>query len=215
MINNNIDPYEFENGFFKYSKPERLMKAIAHYELYKKIIHLPGAVVECGVFKGNSLIRLATFRQYLETNYSRKIYAFDIFGKFPETNYIDDIKYRDRFIENAGEIGPSEIEINEILRNKGISDNIEYVQGDILKTIPTFTKENPNLRICLLHIDVDLFEPTKTVLEYLYPLIVKGGLVVFDDYNIFPGATKAIEDYFPKESIIKYSSLHTPTYIIK
>ena len=76
--------FEYENGFILTSKPYRLGNIMAHYELYKKIINLPGDVVELGVFKGNSLIQFATFRELLENEGSRKIIGFDIFGKFPQ-----------------------------------------------------------------------------------------------------------------------------------
>lgn len=209
------DPYIHENSFYQTSKPERLIKAIAHYELYKKIIDIPGHVIECGVFKGNSLIRLATYRQYLETAYSRKIYGFDMFGKFPETSFKDDKVFREKFIQIAGEDSLSKTQLNEILHLKGLNDNTELIEGDILKTIPEFIHQNPQLKISLLHIDVDIFEPTACILEYLWPKVVKGGIVIFDDYGIFPGATKAIDDYFSDLRIEKFQSIHTPTYIIK
>lgn len=209
------DPYIHENSFYQTSKPERLIKAIAHYELYKKIIDIPGHVIECGVFKGNSLIRLATYRQYLETEYSRKIYGFDMFGKFPETSFKDDLVFREKFIQVAGEDSLSKTQLQEMLKLKGLNNNIELVEGDILKTIPEFIHQNPQLKISLLHIDVDIFEPTACILEYLWPKVVKGGIVIFDDYGIFPGATKAIDDYFPDLQIEKFQSIHTPTYIIK
>lgn len=54
MINRFDETKEFmyENGFYLTSKPYRLGNILAHYELYKKILHLPGDVVELGVFKG-------------------------------------------------------------------------------------------------------------------------------------------------------------------
>jgi len=61
------NPFEYENGFYLTSETTRIAKLLAQYELYKKIVHLPGDVIECGVFKGASLIRLATFRDTLET----------------------------------------------------------------------------------------------------------------------------------------------------
>jgi hypothetical protein len=76
--------WEYENGFYLTSPSSRIAKSIAHYELYKKITGLPGEVVECGVFKGASLIRFATFREMTESQFSRKIIGFDAFGKFPD-----------------------------------------------------------------------------------------------------------------------------------
>ena len=77
--------FDYENGFILTSAPHRLGNILAHYELYKKIVHLPGDVVELGVFKGNSLIQFATFRSLLENDKSRKIIGFDAFGTFPKT----------------------------------------------------------------------------------------------------------------------------------
>lgn len=55
--------FDYENGFYLTSDPKRLQKIVSHYELYKKIVDLPGEVIELGVFKGASLIRFATFRE--------------------------------------------------------------------------------------------------------------------------------------------------------
>lgn len=65
---------------------------LAHYEIYKKIINLPGDIVELGVFKGGSIIQFATFRELLENENSRKIIGFDIFGEFPQTVRVDSDK---------------------------------------------------------------------------------------------------------------------------
>ena len=77
-------------------------------------------------------------------------------------------------------------------------ERCRLIEGDIRKTIPRFLKENPGLRICLLHFDVDLYEPTLFGLKQLYPLVVKGGLVVFDEYGLIPwqGESLAVEEYF-------------------
>lgn len=75
--------WDYENGFYLTAENKRFSKFIAHYELYKMIKDIPGEIVEFGVFKGASLIRWATFRELLETSFSRKIIGFDVFGKFP------------------------------------------------------------------------------------------------------------------------------------
>jgi hypothetical protein len=76
--------WDYENGFYWFSSPTRLNKMLAHYELYKSIVGLPGDIFELGVYKAASLIRLATFRNLLENDFSRKIVGFDAFGKFPK-----------------------------------------------------------------------------------------------------------------------------------
>ena len=75
--------YDYENGYILTSGVQRLGKVLAHYELYKKIVDLPGDVIELGVFKGNSFMQFCTFRELLENERSRKIVGFDMFGAFP------------------------------------------------------------------------------------------------------------------------------------
>ena len=72
--------FEYENNFYLSCDNTRISKIIAHYELFKMTMHLPGAIVECGVFKGASLVRFAGFRDLFGNSYSRKIIGFDIFG---------------------------------------------------------------------------------------------------------------------------------------
>ena len=199
--------WEHENGFYLTSPVSRLAKAIAHYELYKKIINLPGQVIECGVFKGASFIRIATYREILESPYSRKIIGFDTFGKFPR----QDVDYAEYFEAMAGE-GLSVEALTAVLDNKGFV-NYELVEGDILQTVPMYVDDHPELKIALLHIDVDTYEPTKAILETLYDRMVKGGLIVFDDYGKIGGETGAVDD-FREMDIHKLSISHTPCFTI-
>ena len=73
--------YEYENGFYLTSQPYRMGNILAHYELYKKIVEIPGDVIELGVFKGGGIIQFATFRELLENERSRKIIGFDACGE--------------------------------------------------------------------------------------------------------------------------------------
>jgi hypothetical protein len=165
--------FDYENGYWLTSAPSRFEKAIAHYELYKKIITLPGDIVECGVFKGTSLIRFATFREMLESQSARKIWGFDAFGEFPkDVKSEDDKEFIEKFESAAGQgIGVEELE--QVLANKGFS-NINLAKGDIMKTLPKFLR-NGAQKIALLNIDVDVYEPTKFVQEQLYDRVVGGG----------------------------------------
>ena len=85
--------------------------------IYKKILNVPGDIVECGVFKGISLIRFLTYRSILENNYSRKVYGFDSFGKFPSAESPDDKEFIKRWENSAGD-GISKDELNKILLEK-------------------------------------------------------------------------------------------------
>lgn len=209
--------FEYENNFYLTCNSPRVGKFLAHYELYNKAKNTTGEIVECGVFKGASLSRFAMFRELLENYDTRKIIGFDIFGKFPKTEFNQDVKKRDQFISEAGEQGISKEQLFQVLKNKGITKNIELVKGDVTKTIPKYIEKHPELRISLLNLDTDIYEPAVTILEYLYPRIVKGGILVLDDYGVFPGETQAVDEFFKnkKTEILKFSFSKTPSYIIK
>ena len=66
---NPADVWDYENGFYWFSPKSRLNKMLAHYELYKTIVNIPGHIFELGVYKGASLVRFATFRDALENDY--------------------------------------------------------------------------------------------------------------------------------------------------
>jgi len=105
----------------------------------------------------------------------------------------------------------------QVLKNKGITKWIELVKGDITKTVPAYIKKHPELKISLLNIDTDIYEPAVTILEHLYPRIVKGGVLIMDDYGTFPGETKAVDEYFKNKNvkINKFPFRTTPCYLVK
>ena len=216
MIKNNSE-FDIENNFYHTCDVSRIGKAMAHYELYKMSQDIPGAIVECGVFKGVSLTRFAMFRELLSTSTSKKIIGFDIFSEFPQTKFSKDKLERKKFIDEAGSKSIEKNDLVKILKKKRIEKNIELIKGDITKTVPAYVKKHPELKISLLNVDVDIYEPSVTILETLFPLVSKGGVVIFDDYGIFAGETKAVDDYFKKSKIeikkIPFSK--TPSYFIK
>lgn len=211
--------FDYENGFMLTSDVYRLGNILSHYELYKKILSLPGDIIELGVFKGNSLIQFASFRELFENEKSRKLVGFDTFGTFPEANMIQsDKKFVDDWNETFQDEFISKEDIAQSLNAKGIA-NFELIQGDILQTIDDYIKDNPHLRIALLHIDTDVYEPAKAGLEKLFDRVVRGGVIIFDDYGTVEGETLAIEEFFatyPEYKLQKFSFSHTkPSYIIK
>ena len=64
--------WDYENSFYWFSSPTRINKILTQFELYKSIIKLPGEIIECGVYKASSLIRLATFRNSLEMIFEQR-----------------------------------------------------------------------------------------------------------------------------------------------
>jgi len=210
------DAYEHENAFYLTSQPGRTGKLLAHYELYKSILLIHGAIVECGIFKGASFARFAAFRHLFESPASRKLIGFDIFGKFPETKNPADIPFLQKFIESAGDESISRDQLFDVLTRKQCGDNVELVEGDITITVPRYAKEHPQMRIALLNLDVDVLEPNIAILETFWPRMAHGGILILDDYGIFPGATQAVDEYFAdmKMKIRKFPYVSSPTYIV-
>lgn len=211
-------PFYYENNYYLSSDINRMAKVMAHYDLFKQTIDVPGAIVECGVFKGASLIRFATFRQLLCNPLAKRVIGFDAFGEFPETSFSQDAKWREKFITDSGNEGIGEDQLIEVLKHKQINTNIELVKGDVCKTLPEYVKNHPELKISFLNIDVDVYEPTKAVLDNLYSKVSKGGVILLDDYsNVFPGANKAVDDFFKDKNVeikrLPYAV--TPCYLIK
>ncbi len=210
-----MDNYEIENRFYLDLETKRMAKMLAHYELYKMIMDKPGDVIEMGVFKGASFMRWAKIRNIFENNFSRKIIGFDIFGEFPEADEIDKIT-REKFITTAGNLGISVEELKEKLGELNLNENISLIKGDITKTIEPYLNENPQTRIALLHVDVDLLEPTKQSIDKFYKYMTRGGIMVFDDYGYFPGANEVIDEFVKQNNleIKKFPFVHTPSYVV-
>jgi hypothetical protein len=212
---NSDQSWDYENGFYITSPVTRLAKALAQYELYKSIVDLPGHIVECGVYKGTSLMRFATFREILESQYSRKIIGFDVFGKFPEQKNKIDNEFIKQF-ERQGGVGIPVDELEKILVYKGIT-NYELIKGNICDTVPQYVLNHPELKIVLLHIDVDVYEPSRVILDTLYNRVVSGGLILLDDFGTVDGETRALDEFCLKEEFVvkKLPISGTPMFIRK
>ena len=93
------------------------------------------------------------------------------------------------------------------------------VKGDACQTIPTYIEEHPHTIVSLLHLDFDLYEPTKVALEYFLPRMPQGAVIIFDELNnqVWPGETVAVLETigfhglrierFPFEPHISYAIL--------
>lgn len=209
--------FEYENGFYATADPSRFSKFITHLEFFKQTSTVRGEILEFGIFKGNSFFRWIKFRDLLEQTSSRKVIGFDIFGDFPEAKFEGDKQRRDDFVEetNGGKSISLE-EMQELLDKQSLSKNVELIKGDILVTLKNYLEKNPHLKISLLHIDVDLYEPVKEILEQLYDRVSIGGIIILDDYGTFAGTNKAVDDFFNnKAQVKKLPFSNTISYIVK
>ena len=194
--------FHLENEFYYNTHKTRLNKILNHYELIKKIKKIQGAIVELGVFKGISLIRIAQIRDTLKIK--KKIYGFDTFEGFPVADKSDtyDKAFPKSFAKTAGK--PITINrLEKILKKKQLK-NIELVKGDIFKTLKILKKNKT--KISLLHLDMDLEKATFFALNLLYKNMTKGGIIIFDDYKIHPGIKKAVD------KVLKGKKIYPPTY---
>lgn len=219
MKNYSVDiskKWDYENGFYLTCETSRIGKFLNHLEIYNNILGIEGDILEFGVYKGASLVRLLSFRNLLEKESKRKVFGFDIFGKFPDSLALESDKQFVHNFENAGGYGISKSDLEMLLNKKGF-DNYALVQGNILNTIPEFVANKTSEKIALLHIDVDVYEPTKVILENLWDKVVPGGVLILDDYGIVEGETKAVDEFFAGQQITinkpKYNNL--PSFIIK
>lgn len=214
---NRSSAWDYENGFYWFSPKTRLNKMLAHYELYKTITSIPGHIFELGVYKGASLVRFCTFRDALENDYSRKIVGFDAFGEFPIDNLQvqDDLAFIERF-EEAGGHGLDEKEVGDVLSAKGF-ENFKLIKGNVFDTLPKYLSDNPETRIALLHLDMDVKEPTDFALDLLYERMVPGGIIVFDDFNSVAGETISVDEFLDKHrlKIEKLPFYNVPAYVRK
>ena len=209
--------FDYENNFYLSCDVQRISKVIAHYEIFKKTVDLPGSIVECGVFKGTSLIRFVMFRDMYGTSMGKKIIGFDVFGPFPKPKFKKDEKFREEFIKDAGLEGIGKDQLMKVLKHKNLDSNVELVKGNIIDTLPKYVKEHEELKISLLNLDTDAYDPAVVILENLWPRVVKGGVMISDDYGIFPGENQAVDDFFKDKNvkIRKFPYCRTASYIIK
>jgi hypothetical protein len=209
--------FEYENNFYLSCQTSRLTKILAHYEAFRLIGTLPGAVVECGVFKGTSLVRFAAFREMFGGAASRPIIGFDTFDTFPDTAHAGDAALRQQFIQAAGASSISSDQLMEVLRHKRLDQNVELVAGDITETLPAYAEKHPELKIALLNLDTDIYEPARVILEVLFPRLVTGGVLLIDDYGVFPGETQAFDAYFAGTGVKvqRFPFAPTPCFVVK
>ena len=186
------------------------------YELYKKIINIPGSIIELGVAGGFGLMSFAHFCSIFEpTHYVRKIYGFDTFKGFPGVHK-KDLGSNASHMKKGGLKFQSFNYIKEAIKmydkNRFLSHlpKVELIKGDVVKTVPKFIKDNPSIVIAMLYLDIDLYEGTACALKYLLPQVPKGGIIVFDELNHpdYPGETIALKEM--KKSISNISLKRLP-----
>jgi len=158
----------------------RLLFLIATMEELK-ISNIPGSLAEVGVYRGNSA------KIFHSLCPERNLYLFDTFTGFDERDCESE--------ENIVPGGYSDTSIEQVKEFVGTKDNIYYFQGHFPETTH---RMNPATRFALVHLDADLYEPTKAGLEYFYDKLEPGGFLILHDYGspYWPGVLRAAQEFF-------------------
>lgn len=223
-----ISPLDALKLFPVLGRRQWLKRFLAHAEIFQKTMDIPGDIAELGVFRG---LGLFTWANLLETYYvgdrTKKVYGFENWKGFTGFNK-EDGKDSDEVQKFLGGFSPDQykeelldaIEIFDSDRFVPWKSRIEIINGNLEKTIKELSKKNAGIRFSIIHFDVDLYKPTKVALECMWPMLTRGGIMLFDEYAIkdFPGETIAVDNFFKNKNIKmrKLSWNNVPgSYIIK
>lgn len=164
---------------------------------------IPGAFVECGVWKGGSAMLIALALRARGDSW-REIILFDTFAGMTEPSDLDcdlhGLLAADLMAGTAGEAtaclvkaAASKGEVRAAMASTGHDMRlVRFVKGDVRQTLA----RTQTLRIALLRLDTDFHDSTLAELTQLYPRLAAGGVLIIDDYGHWQGARRAVEDYF-------------------
>jgi|SRR3990167_1412461 len=215
--------YDAYNTFILSQDKDVFFKLLQRYELFQKIRNLNGDIVECGVFKGTGMMVWLKFLIFHSPHDIRRVIGFDFFEK----NFVDKLPEHDREmmskvfsrVTNLEETDISVEGIKERFTKAEIPcDKFELVKGNVVETCQEYVKNRPGFRISLLYMDLDLEEPTYAVLSSFWDKIVKGGVIVFDEYGYHVWSESNAVDRFIKEKglFLQKTGVKSPTaYIVK
>lgn len=181
------------------------------YALYQAVRYvltarITGDFVECGVWKGGSSMLMAC--TLLEHGVSdREFYLYDTFAGMSEPTE-KDVNVKGTVAKakwaalSSGNINTwdyaSLSEVRQNVFSTGYpANNIHFIEGKVEDTIPRTIPD----KIALLRLDTDWYESTLHELEYLFPRLVPGGVLIIDDYGHWQGARQAVDEYFKKNNV--------------
>ena len=169
--------------------------------------NLPGDIVECGVWKGGSMMAVA-YTLLKEKKQDRDLYLFDTYEGMSKPTDLD-ISFEGKIADNQFEENKKSEDssdwcfasLNEVkqnvLKTGYSSEKLHFIKGKVENTLP----ENAPKQIALLRLDTDWYESTKHELIHLFPKLVSGGVLILDDYGYWAGAKKAVDEYVSQNKI--------------
>ncbi len=210
-INSNFDTFPLETkekleNFPNWVRHRDLARFLYKAEIYKSIIKVPGVIFECGVLYGGSLATWLHLGEIYEpVNYGRRVYGFDTFDGFPDVSEEDkpvNPKYPELYQAGTYSSEKAEKHIFELFplidKTRKIPQipRIRLVKGDVCETVSQVLQEDKSILVAMLYLDLDLYKPTKEVLEACLPRMAKGSIICIDElcYEDWPGETQAVYD---------------------
>jgi hypothetical protein len=195
-------------------KRNALSRVLYLNDLYREIITVPGVICEFGVQWGSSIATLLNLRNLYEPyNVERFIYGFDTFSGFASVHEKDgtaakvgDYASIDKYEETLEEI----LNYHESISAFQSQRKFELLKGDATKTIDTWLEANPGATIALAIFDMDVYAPTKAVLEKIKPRLTSRSVLVFDEFTHrqFPGEVQAVREVFDMKDVEFTRSIH-------
>lgn len=188
------------------TSPERiygLIEAIKYITKNK----IEGDIVECGVWKGGSMLASAETLLRLKDP-SRNLFLYDTFEGMSEPS-ADDVSHDNQNAKNMLEADKDQSRnlvwaystletVKSTMKLSSYPENkIQYIKGKVEDTIPSVLPG----KIALLRLDTDWYESTKHELIHLFPRLEKGGVLIIDDYGYWKGARKAVDEYLAENKI--------------
>lgn len=211
ILINPLDPYHdippLDIEMIRSVAPYTMTSVERCYHLIQAVRYLEsnriaGDIVECGVWRGGSMMLAAQTLMELGSA-ERSIYLYDTFDGMPPPGHADvhpsgkaasavlaaDLPEKET--SHVWAIAAEETVRRNLQRTGYPEDRLHFVRGRVEKTIPGVVPE----RIALLRLDTDWYESTAHELRHLYPRVSPGGVVIIDDYGWWKGARKAVDEF--------------------
>lgn len=174
-------------------KREQNVRGGVILEALEKTDSVYGQVAECGVFQGASLIPIAYHTQ--KSNPSKKVYAFDSFVGFDEkVHNPKDQGELPSINKKVGGFGnTSKSYVDRKVSVFGLEKTVLIVPGFFQDTLKLVQDE----KFSFVYLDCDLYDSYKVCLEFFYPRMNPGGIILFDEYSepVWPGAKRAVDEF--------------------
>jgi O-methyltransferase len=182
--------------------------------LFSEILPLQGLVAECGCYRGLSSYLLCSFLKRADGKFDGRGYRiFDSFAGLSVPQPEDSVEELDpdaKRLKAMAQPGSFAASLDQVRGALAAFPEIEFFPG----WIPHMFPDEPDARYRFVHVDVDIYQPTRDSIAYFYPRLVPGGMIVCDDYN-WPGARKAIEEVCAQNSAEFKTTSHTQAYIVR